>query len=112
MSEGLREVCDQSLHIPFNILLTLGRYLASPSVRQFWRAQCVPFEAVFGRLEPEFRHHLRVIEHSSQAEQLSLIQKGNRDADEERQRIHRKEKGKPPNLICLDYLFAAKHKRI
>ena len=95
MREGLKEVCNQ---IPIDIPLTLERFLESPSIRQFWRAQCAPFEAVFGRLELDFRHHLRVIEHSSQAEQLNLIQKGNRDADEERQRIRQKEKGK---LYCF-----------
>lgn len=94
MNGGWREVRNIGIDFLVIISLTLIRYSEWPSIQQFWRAQCVPFEVVFGKLDLEFQHRLRVLHHSGQAEQLDLIHKGNRDADEERQRIKRKEKGK------------------
>ena len=83
------------------MLLTPSRYLGSTSVRQFWRAQCVPFDDEFGKLERQFQHHLSVIQHSSQAEQLNLIQKINQDADEELHRVRQRDKSKLYYLSIL-----------
>jgi hypothetical protein len=48
-----------------------GRKRTMTAFRVFWRVQWMPFEADFGFIEDDLRHHLRVLVHSSSAIALS-----------------------------------------
>jgi len=48
-----------------------GRRRKMTAFRVFWRVQWMPFEAEFGSIEDDLRHHLRVLQHSSSAATLS-----------------------------------------
>jgi hypothetical protein len=44
-----------------------GRARKMTAFRVFWRVQWMPFEADFGSIEDDLRHHLQVLQHSSSA---------------------------------------------
>jgi hypothetical protein len=44
-----------------------GRTRRMTAFRVFWRVQWMPFEAEFGSIEDDLRHHLQVLQHSSSA---------------------------------------------
>jgi hypothetical protein len=48
-----------------------GRTRKMTAFRVFWRVQWMPFEAEFGSIEDDLRHHLQVLQHSSSAVAIS-----------------------------------------
>ncbi|KAL9118052.1 MAG: hypothetical protein Q9187_005405 [Circinaria calcarea] len=64
------------------------------SIKIFIPVQWEPFEAKFGAISSSVRHHLEVLLHSVQALQINAIERGNREAESERQRVREIEKVK------------------
>lgn len=56
------------------------------SWRVFWRLQWIPFEEEFGRIAADMQHHLSVLDHSVQAEGLTVSLEASRNERERKAR--------------------------